>query len=104
MAGVGRGMSCGPYGHTGSGNHKERNIARRVLSSYLPKIPVAIDDDVLCTTLHVKVSSNKSSKYPKFRQICSDELDKATIQTKADLLSMRTRGVDWPTTGVKLLA
>jgi len=52
---------------------------------------------------YVKVSSNKSSKYAKFRRVCSDGLDEATIQREADLLPMRTRGVDWPTTGVRLL-
>ena len=38
MAGVER-LYVGPYGHMNSGNHKERNVAHGVLSSYLPKIP-----------------------------------------------------------------
>jgi hypothetical protein len=52
---------------------------------------------------YIKVSSNESSKYAKFWRICSVGLDKATIQRKADLLPMRAKGVDWPTTSVGLL-
>jgi hypothetical protein len=98
----GRNFYVSPYGHTESGNHKEKNITRGVLSSYLQKIPCCYPGRCSCRTC-IKVSSNKSSKYAKFRRVCSDGLDKATIQREVGLLPMRTRGVDWPTTGVRLL-
>jgi hypothetical protein len=44
-----------------------------------------------------------SLKYAKFWRVCSDGLDEAMIQRKADLIPMRTKGVDWLTTGVRLM-
>jgi hypothetical protein len=53
--------------------------------------------------VYVKVSSNKSSKYAKFWRVCSDGLDGSNDSRRADLLPMRTEGMDRPTTGVRLL-
>ena len=92
MAGVER-LYVGPYGHMDSGNHKERNVAHGVLSSYLPKIPC----------LYISKYLRTSFKYARFWWVSTDGLDEARIQRKKNLLPMRTKEVDWLTTGVRLL-